>query len=399
MTNKPSDFLDLFDLPEPTPEAQPEHVATPETQPIAPIVAEEQTTTMFDGLLDDLITPDPEPVEASADPEPAMAEVEEQDEPDVIVEDEPAGLPVFEAPIPTPEPEPEFVPDPGLAPEPVEDAEEEAADSENEFWPGIEEPSEALAEPDPIFAQLEEQGSLDPDQSREEALDAVVADARASSDEPKTILVHNAEDKALLKDRLADTSTDVRMVAPAAPTKSRTPLLVGVGVAVLALGAIGWWTLTSYKESTAPAPVVATEPVPAPAVVEPVESGAPVQEPASPEPILVNPADLVSDVIQPAPVPAPVEEAKPAPVPAPVEEAKPAPVPAPVEEAKPEPVPAPVEEAKPEPAPAHQVAKAAPAPAPKPKAKPTSKPEPKPAPVKSWQDDALNQLDELEKRL
>lgn len=356
MTNKPSDFLDLFDLPEPTPEAQPEHVATPDPQPIAPVVAETQTTTMFDGLLDDLIAPVHEPVEASADPEPAMEEVEAQDEPDVIVEDEPAGLP-----IPTPEPEPEFVPDPGLAPEPVEDAEEEAADSENEFWPGIGEPSEALAEPDPIFAQLEERGAIDPYQSREEALDAVVADAQPSSDEPKTILVHNAEDKALLKDRLAGTSVDVRMVVPAAPTKSRAPLLVGVGVAVLALGAIGWWTLTSYKESPAPAPVVATEPVPAPAVVEPVESGAPVQEPASPEPVLINPADLVSDVIQPAPVPAPVEEAKP------------------------------------EPATAREVDKVAPAPAPKPK--PTPKPEPKPAPVKSWQDDALNQLDEFEKRL
>lgn len=358
MTNKPSDFLDLFDLPEPTPEAQPEPVATPEPQPIAPVVAEEQTTTMFDGLLDDLITPDPVLVQVSAspEPEPVAEEVEAQALPDVEGENEPADLP-----IPTPEPEPEFVPDPMQETEPVEAAEEEAADPENEFWPGIEESSEALAEPDPIFAQLEERGAIDPYQAREEALDAVVADARASSDEPKTILVHNAEDKALLEDRLAGTSTDVRMVVPAAPTKSRAPLLVGVGIAVLALGAIGWWTLISYKESPVPAPIVATAPVPAPAVVESVESVAPAQEPTSPEPVLVNPADLVADVVQHTPVPIPAEEATPVP------------------------------------APAREVDKVAPAP--KPKAKPSPKPEPKPAPVKSWQDDALNQLDELEKRL
>jgi len=367
MTNKPSDFLGLFDLPEPTPEVQPEQVTTPDPPPVAPVSSEPQTTTMFDGLLDDLIAPVHEPVEAGADPEPAVEEVEEQALPDVEADSEPAELSVAEAPISTPEPEPEFVPDPVQEPEPVEDAEDEAADPENEFWPGIEEPSEALAEPDPILAQLEERGAIDPYRSREEALDALVADAQASSHEPKTILVHNAEDKALLEDRLADTSTDVRMVVPAAPTKSRTPLLVGVGVAVLALGAIGWWTLSSNKESPAPiATPVAEAPAPAPSVVEPIEPASPVvQAPADPEPVLINPADLVSDVIQPAPVPAPVEEAKP------------------------------------EPAPAREVAKPAPAqaPAPKPKAKPSPKPEPKPAPVKSWQDDALNQLDELEKRL
>jgi len=363
MTNKPSDFLNLFDLPEPTPEAQPEQVATPDPAPVALVSSEPQTTTMFDGLLDDLIASVPEPVEASEEHEPVVEEIEEQALPDVEADSEPAELSVCEAPIPTAEPEPECVPDPVQEPEPVEDAEDEAADPENEFWPGIEEPSEALAEPDPILAQLEERGAIDPYQSREEALDTVVAEAQASSDEPKTVLVHNAEDKAQLKDRLADTSTDVRMVVPAAPTKSRTPLLVGVGVAVLALGAIGWWTLTSYKESSAPVPVVATEPVPVPSVVEPVEPVATVQEPASPEPVLINPADLVSDVIQTAPVPAPVEEAMPTPAP--------------------------------------QVAKPAPAqePAPKSKVKPSPKPEPKSAPVKSWQDDALNQLDELEKRL
>lgn len=363
MTNKPSDFLDLFDLPEPTPEVQPAQVTTPDPPPVAPVSSEPQTTTMFDGLLDDLIAPVHEPVEAGADPVPVLVEVEEQTEPDVIVEDETAGLPVYDQPTPTPEPD--FVPDPD--PETVSDhAVEEGADQDNEFWPGTDHlPSDPTADAGSNMDTVEERGAIDPFHSHDETLDAVVADAQGSSQEFKTILVHNAEDKALLKDRLAGTSTDVRMVVPAAPTKFRTPLLVVVGVAVLALGAIGWWTLTSYKESPAPAPVVATEPVPPPAVVEPVESVAPVQEPASPEPVLINPADLVSDVIQPAPVPTPVEEAKP------------------------------------EPAPAREVAKPAPAqaPAPKPKAKLSPKPEPKPAPVKSWQDDALNQLDELEKRL
>lgn len=346
MTNKPSDFLDLFDLPEPTPE----QVATTDPQPVAPIAAGPQDTSLFDSLLDDLIAPFPEPVEASEDQEPVDEEGEEQDEPFDLPESDEAG----------PAPEPEFVPDPFQGDQSDEDAVEEGKTPDNDFWPGTEDlPSEATADAGAI---LEERGSIKVFQSHDEAVDALVADAAVSVDEPRTILVHTAEDKALLKERLAETPHDVRMVVPADPPKSRTPLLVGVVVGVMTLGAIGWWTLSSNKESHNPTQVVATAPSPAPVKVESIEPAAAVAKaPVTHEPVLINPADIVADLDDPTPDTA-------------------------SEETRHESAPAPVHAAQR-------------APAPKPKAKPAPKPEPKPAPAMTWQDDALDQLDNLEKRL
>lgn len=352
MTNKPSDFLDLFDLPEPTPE----QVATTDPQPVAPIAAGPQDTSLFDSLLDDLIAPFPEPVEASEDQEPVDEEGEEQDEPFDLPESDEAG----------PGPEPEFVPDPFQGDQSDEDAVEEGNAPDNDFWPGTEDmPSEATADAGAI---LEERGSIEVFQSHDEAVDALVADAAVSVDEPRTILVHTAEDKALLKERLAETPHDVRMVVPADPPKSRTPLLVGAVVGVLALGAIGWWTLSSNKGSHDPTPVVATAPSPAPVKVRPIEpaaAAAVAKAPVAQEPVLINPADIVANLDDPTPDTAHIEEARP----------------------------------EPAPAPAHAKETAQRTSASKPKAKHTPKPEPKPAPAMTWQDNALDQLDNLEKRL
>lgn len=328
MTNKPSDFLDLFDLPEPTTE----QVATPDPQPVAPIAIDLQDTSLFDGLLDDLNAPFPEPVEASEDQEPVDEEGEEQDEPFDLPESDEAG----------PAPEPEFVPDPFQGDQSDEDAVEEGNAPDNDFWPGTEDlPSEATADAGAI---LEERGSIEVFQSHDEAVDGLVADAAVSVDEPRTI-------------------HDVRMVVSADRPKSRTPLLVGAVVGVLAIGAIGWWTLSSNKESRDPTPVVATAPSPAPVKVEPIEPATAVaQAPAAHEPVLINPADIVADLDDPTPDTAPIEEARPEPAPTPAHAAQRAPVP-------------------------------------KPKAKPTPKPESKSAPAVNWQDDALDQLDNLEKRL
>lgn len=350
MTNKPSDFLDLFDLPEPTTE----QVATPDPQPVAPIAIDLQDTSLFDGLLDDLNAPFPAPVEASEDQEPVDEEVEEQDEPfDLPESDEPG-----------PAPEPEFVPDPFQGDQSDEDAVEEGYAPDNDFWPWTEDlPSEATADAGAI---LEERGSIEVFQSHDEAVDALVADAAVSVDEPRTILVHTAEDKALLKERLAETPQDVRLVVPADPPKSLTPLLVGAVVGVLAIGAIGWWTLSSNKESRDPTPVVATAPSPAPVKVEPIEPATAVaQAPVTHEPVLINPADIVANLDDPTPDTAPIEEAR----------------------------------SESAPAPALAKGTAQRTSASKPKAKHTPKPEPKPAPAMTWQDDALDQLDNLEKRL
>jgi len=259
-------------------------------------------------------------------------------------------------------------------------------DTENEFWPGEETPAEPddegrASEADGIFVNLEERGSLDPNQTREDAMDALVADVQAiPNPEQCVVLAHSPEDKAQLEECLGDTPAQVNVVRPAV-TKSRMPLLVGVGVALLAAGAIGWWTLSSNKESAEPTVAAPTYASPGQANEAQVASASPtppavdvpstpiVPAPASPQPVLVNPADLVADVVQLTP-----RTVQPTP---------------------------PVDEPEPKAAPAPVVAKAAPAPVavPKPKAKPASKPAPTPAPEKSWQDDALNQLDELEKRL
>ena len=382
MTDKPSDFLDLFDLPLST-----DKVPAP---PAAPKSADEQASatthesfrpSMFDGVLDDLMVREPH-----AQTEGRVSETAVLVEPEPVIEPEPLVWdPEPEAELESEVVEPETDgPAMGEASaqiaEPVED--EHPADietDENEFWPGEETPATTEAhdvedveavEASTVYGKLEEQGANDPNQTREDDMDALVADVQASPNpEQCVVLVHSPQDKAQMEERLGDTPAQVNVVRPAA-TKSRMPLLAGVGVVLLAAGAIGWWTLSSNKESFEP--TVATAPtatVDAPqAIAEPVPE---VQAPASPQPLLVNPADLVVDVVQPTPQSEPT----------------------PPQVSEPEPVP--------KAAPAPTVAKATPAPAPtpKPKAKPAPKPEAKPIPEKSWQDDALNQLDELEKRL
>ncbi|KAF1696032.1 hypothetical protein CSC65_05915 [Pseudoxanthomonas daejeonensis] len=308
---------------------------------------------MFDGVLDDLVLPEQPGVDVPALPEPIEPEPEPQAwEPEPEIETAPELVAIDEPEIET---APELVAID--EPEPVAD---------KVVTPQAEVETDTAS----VIEKFETQCSIDPFQSHDEALDALVADIQASPEpEKRVVLVHRPEDKARLEERLVDTPTDVRVVTTATtPRKSRAPLLVGVGLAVLALGAIGWWTLSSNKESPEPA-ASTVEPAAQPAVAEP--STPDIQVPTTPEPVVINPADLVADVIQTTPEPAPVQ---------------------------PEP---PVVE--PEVAPAPVVAKAAPAQpsAPKPKAKPaTPKPKPQPKPAeKTWQDDALDQLDNLEKRL
>ncbi|RZI84731.1 MAG: hypothetical protein EOP38_08005 [Rubrivivax sp.] len=329
-------FLDLFQ-PEPStnPKGAPELAATPVPAPaLAPA---EPAASMFDGVMDDLVLPEQPGVDVPSLPEP----IEPEPEPQVG------------------EPEPKME----TAPELVAIDEPEPIDNEV-----VTPQAEVETDSATVFEQFERRGAIDPFQSQDEALDSLVAEIRASPEpEKRLVLVHRPEDKARLKERLGDTPTDVRVVTTATtPRKSRAPLLVGVGVAVLALGSIGWWTLSSNKESPEPA-VSTVEPAAQPAVAEP--STPEFQVPTTSEPVVINPADLVADVIQTTPEPAPVQPEPPV--------------------------------AEPEVAPAPVIAKTAPVQpsAPKPKAKPaTPKPQPKPD-EKSWQDDALDQLDNLEKRL
>ena len=140
--------------------------------------------------------------------------------------------------------------------------------------------------------------------------------------------------------------------------RSRLPVYVGAGVGLLVIGTIAWWTLSSNKESTTPVTDTSlAQPVPATPDPVPVDP--------STEPVAPMPAAIVDDIMGRNTVEeAPVEAPTPQPTPIPVVVAAPAPTPKPV--------------------------------ANKPKAK--EKPAPKPV-EKSWQDDALDQLDNLEKRL
>lgn len=388
MNDKSTDFLDLFELPASKDERPAPPVAPkPVDQPVGNAIPEPTRPSMFDGVLDDLRVPEQPNVEGRASEAHAVPA-----EPEQVIEPEPtAWEPVPAAEYAEPVEEKTsvevFVPEDEVAPAQAEPDVQAEADTENEFWPNEETPAEPaegrVSEADGIFANLEEQGAIDPYQTREDAMDALVADVQASPNpEQCVVLVHSPEDKAQLEERLGDTPAQVNVVRPAA-TKSRMPLMVGVGVVLLAAGAIGWWTLSSNRESAEPtvaAPIIAipgqakesqvASVPPAPPAVD-VPSTPIVPSPASPQPVLLNPADLVEDVVKPTP--------------------------------QHEPAPPQVSEPEPEPkaAPAPTVAKATPAPAPtaKPKAKPAPKPEAKPVPEKSWQDDALNQLDELEKRL
>ncbi|MDQ7280516.1 hypothetical protein O0J73_07190 [Stenotrophomonas sp. Sm6012] len=131
----------------------------------------------------------------------------------------------------------------------------------------------------------------------------------------------------------------------------------GGGAVVLAVSVIGWLAYGSSNQESLPTPV----PVPAQAL-EPVADEAPVV------PLVVEPE-------APAPVEVPAAPAMPE---APIAETKEVPAPAP------EPTPA---------------APAKPSPKPVAKKPQSTKPAVQPAPKPTWQDDALDKLDDLEKRL
>ena len=130
-----------------------------------------------------------------------------------------------------------------------------------------------------------------------------------------------------------------------------------VGGAVLVVAGVGAFWLSRDPAPVAPPVAVApVKPTPAPVVVEP----APEPVVVEPTPVVVEPAPVVPEPAQPEPAPEPSSKESPAKPTAPV-----------------------AQDSKPKPRPAK---------------KPT--PAPKPAePEKTWQDDALDQLDDLEKRL
>lgn len=370
MNDKSTDFLDLFELPARDEVPAPPVAPKPVDQPVGNAIPEPTRPSMFDGVLDELMVPEQPDAEDLAIEEHAVLA-----EPEQVIEPEPTAW----EPVPAVEHVEEksavevFDPEGETTPAQADPDVQDEDDTENEFWPGEETPAEPaegrVSEADGIFANLEEQGAIDPYQTREVAMDALVADVLASPNPEQCVVVHIPEGKAQLEERPGDTPAQVNVVRPAA-TKSRMPLLVGVGVVLLAAGAIGWWTLSSNKESFEPTGATApTATVDAsPTMAEPVPE---VQEPTPATPVLLNPADLVEDVLQPTPQSEPT----------------------PPHVSKPEPEP------KVAPAPTVSKATPAPAPTPKPKVKPAPKPEAKPVPEKSWQDDALNQLDELENRL
>ena len=146
------------------------------------------------------------------------------------------------------------------------------------------------------------------------------------------------------------------------PSRTRLPVYVGAGVGLLVISAIAWWTLSSNKESTTHvAETGLAQPVPA--------TPDPVSVTPKTEPVAPMPAAIVDDIMGTTKV-----EETPVVTPTP----------------QPAPEPAVVPEPTPEPKPVTTKREAT--------GKPAPKSQPKPA-EKSWQDDALDQLDNLEKRL
>lgn len=217
----------------------------------------------------------------------------------------------------------------------------------------------AVAEPEvqpTIIEHLLERGEREPVQDPPEALAHLERDWHASPApvEQRMVLVHTPEDRSAVLNALPATvpASAVRVVKP---ERSRRPLWIGAGLAVFAIGgAVAW--LHTNKESTRA--VVVETPVQAPKV----EAPAPIP---APSPVAVEPR-VIEQPVKVEPVVEPVKEES-------VAVAQ-------VEPAKVEPKPAPKKSStKP---------KTMPAPAKKP-----ATPEP------TWQDDAMDKLDALEKRL
>lgn len=314
---------------------------------------------MTDNFLD-LFQPDP-PAKPKATPEPAAANVPVvaviPEEPDTSMFD---GL-LDEPEQPMPVTEPEYV-----APE-VVDVPEPPAMEEVDPAPvaiaEVEVPSEFLA----LEADEVSQSVIDPvveeedvDQEKPVIGYDLVVDAPMSL---SVVLADARTEEDLEAHREAVATTQVPATAPVAhPPRSRLPVFVGAGVGLLIIGAVAWWTLSSNKESTThvadtrPAQPVSATPDPVPVV--------PSTTHVAPMPAAIVDDIMGTNTVEEAPVEAPTPQ--------------PAPEPAVV----PEPTPAPKSVAT----------------KPKVKEKPAPMPQTKPA-EKSWQDDALDQLDNLEKRL
>lgn len=312
---------------------------------------------MTDNFLD-LFQPDP-PAKPKATPEPVAANVPVvaviPQEPDTSMFD---GL-LDEAEQPMPASEPEYVA-PSVVDVPAPPAIEEVDPAPAAI---VEEgPSQDLT-PEPVDVS---QPVIDPvveeedvDQEKPVIGYDLVVDAPMSL---SVVLADAGTEEDLEAHREAVATTQVPATAPVAhPPRSRLPVLVGAGVGLLIIGTIAWWSLSSNKESTTPvADTRLTQPVPATTDRVTV---APSTEPVAPMPAAIVDDIMGTNKVEETPVEKPPATA---------------------------PEPAVVPESKPEPKP---VAK-------KPKA--TEKPAPKPQPMpaeKSWQDDALDQLDNLEKRL
>lgn len=204
--------------------------------------------------------------------------------------------------------------------------------------------------------RLEEHGEREPAQDRAEVVDHLVQDWHASPApvEQRMVLVHTPEDRSAVLNATVPAST-VRVVKP---QHSRRPLWIGVGVAVLAIGGAVAWIHTNKEsapavvvEAPVQAPNVEAPPAPAPIVVAP-----PVIEPPKVETVVVVEPVPESSKVEPEVTPDPVQS-EPKPVAKKPAQKKPAP-----KAAKRE-VPA------------------------------------QEAPAKTWQDDAMDKLDDLEKRL
>lgn len=313
--NNPDDFLDLFATPAPKPAP-------------APAPVEEAKPSMFDGVLDEFEVQAREAEEL--EPEADQVEAPEEAQPKPEVADPAIGYNMtMNAPM-------------SIS---VVMAMAEPEDRDR-----------VLDAHRSAFERLVEHGEREPAQDRAEALDHLVQDWHASPEpvEQRMVLVSTPEDRTAVLNALPATvpASAVRVVKP---RRSRRPLWIGVGVAVLAIGGAVAWIHTN-KES-APAVVVET-PVQAPKIEAP-QAPAPVV--AAP-PVIEPPKIETAVVVEPVPAPAKVEP-----------------------EVTPDPVPV-----KSEP---KSVAKK---PAQK---KPAPKPPKQEAPAKTWQDDAMDKLDDLEKRL
>lgn len=318
---------------------------------------------MTDNFLD-LFQPDP-PAKPKATPEPVAAPVPVVavilDEPDTSMFDglleepeqpKPVSEPVYVVPEVIDVPETPVVLEVDPAPVAIEEDEVPSRD----LTPKPVEVSQPA-----ITTIVEDQGTVeekDPDTGPE-----VVWAVPMSL----PVLLAAADDSSRQDILEAHCAAVVRSQVPATvpapnPPRSRLPVYAGAGVGLLVIGAIAWWTLSSNEESTTPvADTRLAQPVPA--------TPDPVSVAPSTEPLVPVPAAIVDDIMGRNTVEeAPIETPTPQPAPEPAVVPEPAPTPKPV------------------------------AAKPKVTEKPASMPQPKPA-EKSWQDDALDQLDNLEKRL